>query len=106
MSQSTHRVERTIDLGVLGEVDLLLVCNYEPGDPGRYSGPPEKCYPATASEVAVSDIMPDERLDAFGLPFKLALIEALNDDADLFEDLVLELDEDASEGDGEEGEEE
>lgn len=25
--------------------------NYTPGDPGRLSGPPEKCYPPEAAEI-------------------------------------------------------
>ena len=27
------------------------VTNYYPGDPGKYSGPPENCYPAESPEI-------------------------------------------------------
>jgi hypothetical protein len=38
-----------VDINVLG-LDLEATGYYTPGDPGRLSGPPEKCYPPEASE--------------------------------------------------------
>lgn len=34
-------------------MDLDYVGTFTPGDPGRYSGPPEDCYPSEAAEVEV-----------------------------------------------------
>ena len=41
----------TIDLGLLGEVDVEVDYFYDPGTPGRYSGPPENCYPDEPAEL-------------------------------------------------------
>jgi hypothetical protein len=42
----------TVDINVLG-LDLTATAYYHPGDPGRLSGPPEKCYPPEPAEVEV-----------------------------------------------------
>ncbi len=43
----THITEIVID-GF--EVVIKVAYDYEPGDPGHYSGPPENCYPAIEEE--------------------------------------------------------
>lgn len=43
----THITEIEIDGS---EVVIKVAYDYEPGDPGRYSGPPEDCYPAIEEE--------------------------------------------------------
>jgi hypothetical protein len=48
MSTITHR----IDLGDLGEVDLLIEYEYTPGAPGKCYGPPEACYPPEDDEIS------------------------------------------------------
>lgn len=30
---------------------------YHPGDPGKYSGPPETCYPSEPAEVELVDVL-------------------------------------------------
>lgn len=40
---NTHTTEIVLD-GF--EATIKVAYDYEPGDPGHYSGPPEDCYPA------------------------------------------------------------
>jgi len=37
-------------------LDFIATGEYTAGDPGRYSGPPEKCYPAEASEFDIQSL--------------------------------------------------
>lgn len=37
-------------------LDFVATGIYTPGDPGRYSGPPEKCHPAEAAEFEVQTL--------------------------------------------------
>jgi hypothetical protein len=43
--------------------DLLLDAEgfYTPGDPGRLSGPPEKCYPPEPSEIEITKLSCEEK---------------------------------------------
>jgi hypothetical protein len=43
------------EINVLG-LDLKATGTYYPGDPGRVSGPPEKCYPPEPAEVEVHSL--------------------------------------------------
>ena len=38
------------------EICLCCWCDYSPGRRGRYSGPPEKCYPDEPSEYSLSEL--------------------------------------------------
>lgn len=42
--------------GVDAEVEYQVVAEYFPGEPGKTSGPPDKCYPPEAAEVDVTDV--------------------------------------------------
>ena len=33
------------------DLDLIVECDYTPGTPGRYYGPPEDCYQGDAGDV-------------------------------------------------------
>jgi hypothetical protein len=43
------------EINVLG-LDLKATGIYTPGDPGRLSGPPEKCYPPEPAEAEVHSL--------------------------------------------------
>ena len=55
----TESIVFTVDLGILGEIDLEVEYLYSPSVPGRYSGPPEDCYPDEPSEVEVISVKCD-----------------------------------------------
>jgi hypothetical protein len=38
------------------EVEVRITFTFRPGDPGRYSGPPEHCYPAEPAEVEFDSV--------------------------------------------------
>ena len=40
----------------LGDAEVLVEYEYEPGDPGRLSGPPEDCYPPEPAQVTVLQV--------------------------------------------------
>ena len=40
----------------LGDAEVKVEYEFSPGDPGRYSGPPENCYPAEPAEVTVLQV--------------------------------------------------
>jgi len=44
------------EINVLG-LDLKATGIYIPGDPGKYSGPPENCYPSEPPEVTVHTLV-------------------------------------------------
>lgn len=45
-----------IEAMCLGDSEALVEYEYSPGDPGQYSGPPERCYPATDAEVVIIQV--------------------------------------------------
>lgn len=45
----------TLEVEVEGQT-LRLTYDYTPGDPGRTSGPPERCYPPEPEEVEITKI--------------------------------------------------
>ena len=49
-------IEFTVDLGDEGEFDMIIEYNYTPEQRGRYSGPPESCYPDESEELEVTDV--------------------------------------------------
>jgi len=55
---------------------LTGTATYSPGDPGKYSGPPEKCYPAEPPEAEVITLKCDGHEAMFLL------------DADLCEEII------------------
>lgn len=42
-----------LDFGILGEAEVHVEYDYDPGRPGRYSGPPEVCYPDEQEETDI-----------------------------------------------------
>jgi hypothetical protein len=46
-------------INVLG-LDVDFSAYYTPGDPGRVSGPPEKCYPPEPPEVEVDELTTED----------------------------------------------
>lgn len=51
---TTHRfIDQPFDMH---GVAVLCSGTFHPGDPGRYSGPPEKCYPAEPDELEFESI--------------------------------------------------
>lgn len=50
----SKKLNVTVDITISNE-DYRCECevSYYPGDPGRYSGPPEHCYPAEPDEVEI-----------------------------------------------------
>lgn len=42
------------------DIELLITGSFYCGDPGRYSGPPERCYPAEPDEWDIEDIKAPE----------------------------------------------
>ena len=45
------------------ETELVIHFTFTPGDPGRYSGPPENCYPAEPAEVEFDSVTPPQFAD-------------------------------------------
>ena len=45
------------------ETELVIYFTFTPGDPGRYSGPPENCYPAEPAEVEFDSVTPPQFAD-------------------------------------------
>jgi hypothetical protein len=41
----------------LGDATVLVEYEYSPGRPGRYSGPPERCYPDEPAELCVLNVL-------------------------------------------------
>lgn len=41
------------------EVELTLVGQFSPGDPGKVSGPPENCWPPEPAEAEVEQVLKD-----------------------------------------------
>lgn len=76
------------------EVEVDLSVDYTPGDPGRFSGPPEDCYPPEGDECSFT-ILKVTLLDELPLdPLERKSLEALaevwlNNDDD-FAQTVLE----------------
>lgn len=52
--------------------------NYYPGDPGRTSGPPEKCYPPEPDELEINTLTRNGQDVSFLLDFEPAL-ECISD---------------------------
>jgi hypothetical protein len=46
---------------------LHATYTYTPGDPGRCSGPPEKCYPSEAAEIEITKLTYNETVDVMFL---------------------------------------
>jgi len=76
-------IQYTVDLGVLGEIDLQVEYNYSPMVPGRYSGPPEDCYPDEPPEVEILRVRCDSLL--ISGPMEILLASALDDDESFLE---------------------
>lgn len=55
----------TVETDLFGEVEFVMTYEYSPFRPGRYSGPPEDCYPDEPEELEIesiehlSSILPD-----------------------------------------------
>ena len=83
MSTTTY----TVDLGILGEIDALVTYEYSPPQSGKYSGPPEDCYPDEDAELTVTNV----QVPGMTLSQELIsrLVEMLDDD-DSFFMMVLE----------------
>lgn len=71
------------------EYEVLVTGNLYPGRPGKYSGPPESCYPDEPPEWEITELKwteqphrpltQDEEDDIFNRSFDLALEEASDD---------------------------
>lgn len=60
----------------LGDADVWIEYEYSPGDTGRTSGPPERCYPPEPEELYVHSVLVnDEWLAADDDTFALKQIE-------------------------------
>lgn len=46
-----YSINHTIDLGVVGEVEIVVTYNMTPIIPERVSGPPEDCYEAEGGDI-------------------------------------------------------
>lgn len=81
MTSLVKSLTYTVDFGILGENDLTVFYNYTPAQAGRYSGPPEDCYPDEPEEIEIVDVSAD------GVVLKKRilsnLLEILQDDDDL-----------------------
>lgn len=42
---------------ILGDVPCVIVYDYTPRQAGRYSGPPESCYPDEPAEVDITNVV-------------------------------------------------
>lgn len=84
--------ETQVDLGALGcDQDVRVWFYYSPYQPGRYSGPPENCYPDEPAEVDVSKFEWKHLDKWYELPY-----EALNEDCrQSIETAIIEMMEDA-----------
>lgn len=71
-------------------VEMLASGTYYPGSPGRYSGPPEDCYPAEPDEVEI------EALTVAGTVDIIALVSdtVMKRCADAMRDHIANRDED------------
>ena len=65
-----------MDFGPLGEQYVMVGYHYTPAQPGRYSGPPEDCYPDEPDEIDLVAVS-CEVLNPIGL---MALMIFLEDD--------------------------
>ena len=54
------------EINVLG-LDLKATGIYYPGDPGRVSGPPEKCYPPEAAEAEVETLIYQDEKENYSM---------------------------------------
>jgi hypothetical protein len=83
-----------IDGTVLGDLEIVVDYYFTPVQRGRYSGPPEDCYPDEDEEIEIVDCH-CPLLSAEG---RLALFKWLEDD----ERLIEEISEYEAEGDDDE----
>ena len=81
--------EFIIDLGEAGECNFIVSGNFSPGDPGRTSGPPERCYPPEPAEF---EILSFHAVRARLKPSEVPewLLERLTANEDLVERIELE----------------
>jgi hypothetical protein len=49
-----------IDTDMFGSIDFTIEYEYSPFRPGRYSGPPEDCYPDEPEELEIESLSPSE----------------------------------------------
>lgn len=81
----------TVEATLFGEVEFVMTYEYTPFRPGRFSGPPEDCYPDEPEELEIesientSSILPDGNLmnileDDFIELLKDRLLDAIHDD--------------------------
>ncbi len=81
----------TVEATLFGEVEFVMTYEYTPFRPGRFSGPPEDCYPDEPEELEIesiehiSPILPDGNLmnileDDFIELLKDRLLDAIHDD--------------------------
>lgn len=89
-----------IDGTILGDLEILVYYYFTPAQRGRYSGPPEDCYPDEDEEIEIVDCHCHSLLlTAEG---RLALFKWLEDDERLIERLIKEISEYEAEGDDDE----
>ena len=92
-------ISTTLFMGdYLGDVDCVIAYDYSPAQRGRYSGPPEDCYPDEPAEVDITDVVLQGMLLS---PERLsALIGELNEDQDLKAGIIeAEEEKDSERGD-------
>lgn len=81
----------TVEATLFGEVEFVMTYEYTPFRPGRFSGPPEDCYPDEPEELEIesiehiSSILPDGNLmnileDDFIEHLEDRLLDAIHDD--------------------------
>lgn len=81
----------TVEATLFGEVEFVMTYEYTPFRPGRFSGPPEDCYPDEPEELEIesientSSILPDGNLmnileDDFIELLADRLLDAIHDD--------------------------
>ena len=80
--------ELTLDTDLFGELRFEVTYDYSPFRPGRYSGPPEDCYPDEPEEFYIATIT------ILGLPVidpTLSVVESLSPDfLEYIEDALLD----------------
>jgi hypothetical protein len=69
------------------EGDATIAFRYTPGDPGRYTGPWENCYPAEPAEVEIQSIL-HQKLDGSVVNILEYVQDYLQDDQ--WEDIEIE----------------
>ena len=73
-----------LDFGVMGILPCDIEFDYTPGQRGRFSGPPEDCYPDEPEEISVTKV-------TYG-PYDFTKLI----DEDLVGDMLVELARDAA----------